>query len=428
MMSDQTYEITLEKFIYGGEAMGRLPAPDNRAVFVPFALPGERVRIRLTFQKKGFARGEIIEIIAASPERITPKCKHFFRADSHLPEGEGVGVRAGIWQKCRFCAYQHLPYEAQCKAKADILKDQFQRIGKIQDPPVAKTVPSPQIWHYRNQMDFLVTERRIAESKAPNLLYLEECHLSAPAINEFWQDLEFGANDIFEQISLRQDAAENLMFIFHANNPETPEMRLLDDISVVHMHKGEAIIMAGDDHLVNIIHERPFRAAPTSFSHPNLPVAARIIDHLLANLSAKTVLELHSGIGTYSAFLAEKVDRLVCVESDEIACDDFAINLDEFENVELYQAKAEDVLPSLGFTPDLILADPPVGGLGHATLDGILSLNPVTINYVSRDPSTLARDAKRLLEGGYQLQSVTPFDVAPQTAQIDSVAIFVKKN
>lgn len=406
MMSDQTYEITLEKYIYGGEAMGRLPAPDNRAVFVPFAMPGERVRIRLVFQKKGFARAELLEILEASPERIAPKCKHF-------------GV-------CQGCAYQHIPYEAQLKAKAEILKEQLVRIGKIENPPVGETVPAPEVWHYRNQMDFLVSERHIPDSKAPNLLYLEECHLPAPAINAFWEELEFGANDIFEQISLRQDAAENLMFIFYAQQPETPEMSLEDDLSVVHMHKGEAIIMAGDDHLVNLLHGRPFRAAPTSFSHANLPATARIIDHLLANLNAKTVLELHSGIGSYSAFIAEKVERLVCVESDATACDDFAINLDEFENVALYQAKAEDVLPSLDFTPDMVLVDPPVGGLGHATLDGILALGSADLAYVARDPSTLARDVKRLLEGGYQLKSVTPFDVAPHTSQIDSVAIFAR--
>ena len=403
-MPDKTYEISLEKLIYGGEALGRLH--DGRAVFVPYALPGERVRIRLTFQKKGFARAELLELLEASPERITPQCKHF-----------------GI---CQGCAYQHLPYEAQLKAKAEILRDQLQRIGKIENPPVNETVPSPQIWHYRNQMDFLVTERHIPDKKEPNLLYLEECHLPAPAINAFWEDLEFGANDIFEEISLRQDTAENLMFLFHAHNPETPEMSLEDDLSVVHMHRGEAIIMAGDDHLVNLLHGRPFRASPTSFSHPNLSAAERIIDHLLENLSAKIVLELHSGIGSYSASVAEKVDRLVCVDSDAIACDDFAINLDEFENVELYQAKAEDVLPSLDFTPDMILVDPPVGGLGRQTLDGILSLGSADLIYVSRDPSTLARDAARLLGGGYRLKSVTPFDVAPHTSQIDCVARFTK--
>lgn len=408
-MTEKICEITLDKYLYGGETMGRLPDPDNRAVFVPYALPGERVRIRLTFQKKGFARAELLEILEASPERIAPKCKHF-------------GVCAG-------CTYQHISYEVQRNAKAEILCDQLTRIGKIENPPVNATVPAPQIWNYRNQMDFLVTERYLPENKSPNLLYLEECHLPAPAINEFWEDLEFGANDIFEQISLRQDAADNLMFIFYSDDPETPEMRLLDDLSVVHINNGEAIVMGGDDHLVNVLHGRPLRASATSFSHPNLPVAEQIITYLLENLSltpATTLLELHSGIGSFSAFLAEKVGRLICVDSDAIACEDFGINLDEFENVELYQANAADVIPSLNFTPDILLVDPPVGGLAHTTLDEILSLGSAELAYVSRDPSTLARDVARLLEGSYRLQSVTPFDVAPHTAQIDSVAILVK--
>ena len=408
-MTEKTYEITLEKHLYGGESMGRLPEPDNRAVFVPYALPGERVRVRLIFQKKGFARAELLEVIEASPERIEAKCKHF-----------------GI---CRGCSYQHIPYEAQLKAKAAILRDQLSRIGKIENPPVHETVPSSELWNYRNQMDFIVTERKIQENDSPNLIYLEECHLPAPAINAFWEDLEFGANDIFERISLRQDVAENLMFIFYSDNPETPEMSLEDDLSVVHVNNGEAIIMGGDDHLVNLLHGRPFRASPTCFSHPNIAAAERIITHLLETLSLTTkttLLELHSGIGSFSAFLAEKVDRLVCVESDAAACDDFAINLNDFENVELYQAQAMDVLPNLDFIPDIILVDPPVGGLGRHTLDGILTLGSAELAYVSRDPSTLARDAARLLGGGYQLKSVTPFDVAPHTAQIDSVAIFIK--
>ena len=113
-MTDETYEITLDKFIYGGEAMGRLPDPDGggigRAVFVPFALPGERVRISLTFQKRGFARGKLLEVLEDSPERIPPKCPHF--------------------GGCGHCSYQHIPYESQLRAKEEILRDQLIRIGK----------------------------------------------------------------------------------------------------------------------------------------------------------------------------------------------------------------------------------------------------------------------------------------------------------
>ena len=309
-MTEETYEITLDKFIYGGETMGRLPEPDGRAVFVPYALPGERVRIRLVFQKRGFARAQLLEVLEASPERIAPKCPHF--------------------GGCPGCHYHHLPYEAQLRAKEEILRDQLTRIGKIENPPVKKIISAPEIWNYRNQMDFLVTERKIAGNTSPNLLYLEECHIPAPAINEFWADLEFGANDIFEQISLRQDVADNLMFIFYSDNPETPEMTLEDELSVVHVNDGETIVMGGDDHIVTTLHGRPFRVSATSFSHPNTAVAEKIITHLLENLPLNpksTLLELHSGIGSFSAFFAPKVERLICVEESPVACDDFSIKI-----------------------------------------------------------------------------------------------------
>ncbi|KAA0278645.1 MAG: class I SAM-dependent RNA methyltransferase, partial [Chloroflexi bacterium] len=130
------HDITLEKLTYGGEAMGRLP--DGRAVFVPFGLPGETVRIQLTQEKQNFARGEILEILQSSQDRIQPKCKHF--------------------SQCGGCHYQHLPYEKQLLAKADILRDQLQRIGKIENPPVQITVPSPNQWNYRNHVQFHLTD------------------------------------------------------------------------------------------------------------------------------------------------------------------------------------------------------------------------------------------------------------------------------
>ena len=399
-------EITLNKFIYGGETMGRLPAPDKRAVFVPYALPGERVKIELTFEKRGYVRANLLEVLEASPERIDAKCAHF--------------------TNCKGCHYQHISYENQLRVKEEILKDQLMRIGKIEDPPINKTVPSPQIWHYRNQMDFQIGKN----SSMPNILEIAECHLPMPAINEFWQELEFGENNLFNRFTLRQDAAENMMFIIHSENPETPEMTLEDDLSVVHVTAGEIIVMGGDDHIVTALHGRPFRVSATSFMHPNTALAEKMITHLLETLpldSDISLLELYSGVGTFSAFLAPKVGRLICVENSPVACEDFAINLDEFENVALYEAPAMSIFPSLDAIPNIILVDPPASGLGRHTLDRMLKTGASTLAYVSCDPSTLARDAKKLIKGGYTLKDVTAFDVAPQTAQIDSVAIFEKK-
>jgi 23S rRNA (uracil1939-C5)-methyltransferase len=132
---DTLFEVTLTTLAYGGEAIGRLP--DGRAVFVPFALPGERVRVRLVEEKRGYARAELLEVLAPSPQRIAPRCRHF--------------------TVCGGCHYQHMPYSWQLEAKASILRDQLERIGGVANPPVEATISAPEPWHYRNHLQFHLT-------------------------------------------------------------------------------------------------------------------------------------------------------------------------------------------------------------------------------------------------------------------------------
>ncbi|HSQ39768.1 MAG TPA: TRAM domain-containing protein, partial [Anaerolineales bacterium] len=193
--SGQAFDLQLEKLAYGGDAMGRLP--DSRAVFVPFGLPGERVRVRLTDEKKNFARGEIVEILEPSPDRIEAKCKHFF---SPLPMGEGAGVRA-----CGGCHYQNLPYEKQLPAKTDILIDQLKRIGKIENPPVKPMIACPSPWNYRNHVQFSLDRDGKVGFQMPNsnrVIPISECHLPESSINNFWPQLEFEPETDIERVSL----------------------------------------------------------------------------------------------------------------------------------------------------------------------------------------------------------------------------------
>jgi 23S rRNA (uracil1939-C5)-methyltransferase len=131
-------------------------------------------------------------------------------------------------------------------------------------------------------------------------------------------------------------------------------------------------------------------------------------------------------VGLFSAFLAPEVGRLIGIESSPSAAEDFTVNLDEFDHVEIYQAAAEEVLPDLDVQADVILVDPPRAGLDREVLDAILNLNPPVLAYVSCDPATLARDAKRLSAGGYTLKQVTPFDLFPQTYHIESISFWEK--
>ncbi len=411
-MTSPLFEIRLDKFTYGGEAMGRLE--DGRAVFVPFGLPGETVRVRLVEDKRNFARAELVEVVAPSPQRIAPRCVHF---------GE-----------CGGCHYQNLAYADQLTAKTEILRDQLTRIGKIENPPLRPIVPSPDEWNYRNHIQFHLTEAGnlgfvgAGLKPAPKVIPITECHLPEAPINALWPQLEFESGAPDDRISLRAGAGDDLMLVIDSDDPLPPEVDFEAGISAVHIFAGNPVVMAGDDHLVIEVLGRPFKVSAASFFQVNTPMAARMVEHVLGLLPEKieTLLDIYCGVGLFSAFAAPRCNRLIGIEASPSACEDFAANLDEFDHVELYEAPAESVLPHLDVQPDAVILDPPRAGLDKKVIDALAAARPEAILYVSCDPSTLARDARRLIEHGYRLAQTTPFDLFPQTYHIESLSLFTR--
>ena len=426
-------DVILESFAYGGETFGRLE--DHRAVFVPFALPGERIRIRLMEEKRGFARGELVEILETSPDRIEPRCPHFFSlTPTPLPAPYGsasLGERQGV-RVCGGCHYQHIPYKLQIQAKAEILKDQLIRIGKIENPPVQPAIPSPNPWNYRNHVQFHLTSDGKLGFQAPRsheVVPIRECHLPEATIDQVWPLLDLESIPGLDRLSLRVGAGEDILLLLESSDPLPVELEVDLPISVVYQGPQGAFILAGDDHLYMDVAGREFRVSAGSFFQVNTAMAEKMVEHILENLEIPgnaTLIDAYCGVGLFSAFLAPRVERLIGIESSASACGDFITNLDEFENVELYQAAVEEVIPSLEVTPDILLVDPPRAGLGRRTLDGILSLGPNQIVYISCDPATLSRDARRMIEGGYHLRQITPFDLFPQTYHIESISFWSK--
>jgi 23S rRNA (uracil1939-C5)-methyltransferase len=187
------------------------------------------------------------------------------------------------------------------------------------------------------------------------------------------------------------------------------------------------LVLAGSDALLMEVLGRSFRVSAASFFQVNTLQAEALVRHVLQVAGAgplDTVLDVYCGVGLFSTFLAPLARRLVGIEASPMAGEDFADNLDEYDNVELYEAEAEAVLGSVNFQPELILVDPPRSGLGQAALDGLLAQQAPRIIYISCDPATLARDARRLVAGGYRLAQVTPFDLFPQTYHIESVSVW----
>lgn len=253
-LSPSTFEIDLEKLTYGGDALGRLA--DGRAVFVPFGLPGERVRVRIVEEKRGHVRAELTEVLQASPDRISPKCAHF-----------------GI---CGGCHYQHMSYESQLKAKTEILRDQLTRIGKIEHPPVRSAMASPAPWNYRNHIQFHLTndgKLGYVNHESDGVFAISECHLPEDPINELWPQLDFDSESDIQRVSIR--AGDELMLTLESKNTELPELEVEAELSVVHLFNGHSMVMAGKDHFFMRVLERSFRVSAASFFQVNTAVAEK---------------------------------------------------------------------------------------------------------------------------------------------------------
>jgi len=408
----EIFEIKMEKLVYGGDCLGRLP--DGRAVFVPFVLPGEIVRVEIVEDKKRFARAIPIELIQASPERITPRCIHF---------GE-----------CGGCQYQNLDYPDQLKAKEAIVRDQFERIGKIDNPPIHPIVPSPSPWNYRNYVQFHIGqngELGYIHADGEHLLPIYECHLPQTLINDLWPQIELGADPEILRLGIRQDTYDNLMLVLEGEDKTPPEFSLDIPVSAVYTPpEARLTVLAGDDHLTYTLLDRNFQVSARSFFQVNTLMAEKMVHFLLKNVDfyeGSRAIELYAGVGLFSAFIAEKVGHLTAIESSGAACYDFTVNLEEFDNVVLYEAEVEEVVPTINFTPDILIADPPRSGLAPAVHDAITALQPKQIAYISCDPATLARDLKNITRHGYQLVSATPFDLFPQTAHVETVCLISRK-
>lgn len=409
-MPDKELEVKLDKLVYGGDAMGRLE--DGRAIFVPYALPGEKVRVRVVTEKRGHVRAALLEVLEASPDRIDARCKHF--------------------TECGGCHYQHLSYEKQLEVKQQVLVEQFQRMAGIDDPPVDAIVPSPSEWYYRNTVQFSQTEDGklgYQAARSRSVVPVTECFLPEEGISQLWPQLSLETVPGLHRIELRQ-ADNGEMLVMAGQEELPPEMELELPISAVYLSPGKGpMIMAGDEFGIIHINERPFSFHAGSFFQVNTAQAQALVNHVmgLLPLTPETVaLDVYCGVGLFSAFIAPKVEQLIGIEYSGLSCEDFAVNLDEFENVTIYQGPAERILPSLDVKADVVVVDPPRAGIKPQALDALVKMEAGTIVYVSCDPATLARDVKRLIKAGYQLERITPFDLFPQTYHIETVVVMTK--
>jgi 23S rRNA (uracil1939-C5)-methyltransferase len=408
MTEEMTVELT--DMTFGGDALGRLP--DGRAVFVPFGLPQETVKIRLTEDKATFAKAELIEVLIPSPLRIQPLCPHF-------------GV-------CGGCNYQQLAYPDQLVLKRKIVVDQLKRLAGLSDFPVEPVVASPNPWNYRNTVQFRVSSTGklgFQRANSNDFVEIRECHLPQTNINTLWPQLLFDDDSGIERAIIREGAENDLILGLESKQETPPEFSVDFPISATFTGLDGLTVLSGNEYVLMEVNGRTFKVSIGSFFQANLPQAEAMVRHVLqlaGDLSSKVGVDAYCGVGLFSAFMAGTARQLIGIELSDSACDDYATNLDEFSNIELYMGAVEGVLPSLSVHPDIIVIDPPRAGLDQRVISAITKMAPQKIIYVSCDPATLARDIKRFVLQGYSLKRVTPFDQFPQTSHIETISLIEK--
>ncbi len=400
--------VDLTEMAHGGSAVGR--AKRKRTVFVPGGIPGEKVRVEIHSEKNKYAYANLVDVLQASPDRVEPKCVYF-------------GV-------CGGCHYQHMTYTVQLTAKQEVTRDQMLRIGNMKDAPVAATLPNPEPWAYRVEMNLSPAGNgRLGfwSPKEKQVIPIESCPITRPELVELLGDIELELDGL-RKMSLRLGDDEAMLAAIEVDGVEPPELEADFPVSVaIVLPDKTSASLVGDNFTVQVVRGRDFRISPGCYFAPSPAAMDLVVETVLryAALSGQeTVLDLYSGVGVLTAFLAAQAQEVIAVEVNPDAVADTAVNLVDSENVSVYEGAVEEVLPQLDISPDLIVVNPTNQGITREATKLILEKRPSKIIYVSSDVATFARDGRKITFAGYELKEIQPIDMRPQTFHIDLVAVW----
>jgi 23S rRNA (uracil1939-C5)-methyltransferase len=443
----------IELYITGqgheGEGVGKY---EGYALFVPGALSGEQVRVRVTKLNKNYGFAQLLEVMQPSRHRAQPPCP--------------------IYHQCGGCQLQHMTYEGQLQHKRQIVADALARIGKLEGVPVHPTLGMDEPWKYRNKSQVpvgWVDGRMVAGFYAPRtheIIDMQGCLIQHPYSDEIVNTTK----RILNELGIRPyDEKGHRGLVRHIvarvgyHTKETMVVLVTKEREIPHKHKlieqlrewiphlvsiiqninpsitnvifgQETVTLWGKDTIEDRIGDIRFSISARSFFQVN-PVQTKVLyDKALeyARLNGdETVIDAYCGIGTISLFLSQQAKRVIGVEVVADAIEDAKINaeLNGIENVEFLVGQAEQVIPELfearGLRPDVVVVDPPRKGLEEALLQTIVDMQPERVVYVSCNPSTLARDLRYLEDRGYKTQEVQPVDMFPQTFHVESISSLI---
>jgi 23S rRNA (uracil1939-C5)-methyltransferase len=363
-MNMRVVDLKIEDIAFGGKGVAR---EQGKAVFVPYTIESELVSAEIVREKKQFAEAELVEVKQASPDRVEPQCPYFGR--------------------CGGCAYQHISYEHQLAIKWRQVRDALQRIGKLKNVPMRPIIASPKQYGYRNRITVHAEEGVIGfyRRDSHQLLDVEACPISSDEVNGALADLRSQPRVRDGHYALRASASAR---VFSQTNDE--------------------VANALRDLVVNLV-------------PPN----------------QELLIDAYCGAGFFAKALLDKFERVIGIDWDKFAiaaakknataketyiAGEVETELEKVGAVHPNRPRANDVHTGRlrSIAPTTIIVDPPATGLSADVRKAIINLAPTTLIYVSCNPPTLARDL-RDLQNNFTIESVTPLDMFPQTAEIEVV-------
>ena len=385
-------DLQIQDIAFGGKGVAR---ENGKAVFVPFTIDGELVSARITREKKHLAEGEVVQVKQPSSDRVEPRCPYFGR--------------------CGGCAYQHIDYARQLETKARQVRDVLQRIGKFQDPPMRPIIPSPLQYAYRNRVTVHAEDGVIGYFRRDShrLIDVEHCPIAADEVNRQLADLRTRkVPDGHYTLRARMDGSLERRTETGSENRGGGSRETSSSASAGELVKPER------------------NNASRHFVQTNDEVANALRD-LVVNLVApdqQLLVDAYCGAGFFAKGLLDKFERIIGIDWDRFAIAAANENASPKEtyvsgNVDeqLRRRSLSEIVGTISADRFTLIADPPATGIPVDTRESIHALGPATLIYISCNPATLARD---LFDLGrfFEITSVTPLDMFPQTAEIEVVA------
>ena len=382
------YEVTIERILPGGRGIAHA---DGRTVMVALAAPGDLLRVRCDRVKGNVAFASIVEVLEPSPLRVEPPCPYFGR--------------------CGGCDFQQLNYQSQLDAKAEIIRDCLRRLGGIENIPDFEVTPAPNEWHYRAraqwQYDAVAQRLGYFEANSHRVCDVADCAVLTPALQN-------------QLMRLRSE-------MDHSQMPEDARyFRVISGDEEVAVASGPTVREGSEAREIKrTIHGETYRLNADSFFQTNIDLLPQLIEAALGDAQGDAAIELYSGVGLFTLPLARRFARTIAIEDDADATQFARENLANagLHNAQVVNADVGGLYENADNLDavDFLLLDPPRTGAESRVIFGILKIKPKRISYVSCDPATLARDLKKLIAAGYEIQAIRAFDMFPQTHHVETV-------